>query len=161
MAEIEKTIGAHIEGIGKMRQYSQNEFEHADAMVRSDLDDEREALANLSALVDKHIQLANIAEPVIRYYQQDGHNIVNLASQARRMDELKLVFYVIYYGWRSELLLTKAKDGTERRQQGAVGAKYVPYGQHAAGFGESLEQMDPEEQSILDKIFGKKKKPQQ
>lgn len=159
MAEDQRTIGSHISGIGKMRQYPQNEFEHADGLMRSDLDDERETLGNFSMLVDKHVQLTNIAEPVVRFYQIDAVQLTNLASQARRAECLQGLFFCLYFGWRNELLITNAKDGLGRKLQGVVGTKYVPR-ERMAGYGAEFPgQDDPTEQNLLDKLF--KRKPKQ
>ena len=161
MPEENRNITSHISGISKMRQYAQNEYEHADSLTRSDLDDEKEMLSNFSMMVDKHVQLCNIAEPVVRFYQQDEVNLVNLASQARRMPALQPLFFVLYYGWRDELLITKAKDGKERGLQGVVGTKYVPR-ERMQGYGSEFPgQDDPTEENLLDKLFGGKKKKQQ
>lgn len=151
-------MGRYIEGISKMRQYPQNEYEHADSLIRSDLDDDRELLTNFSMLVDKHVQLSNIAEPVVRYYQQDEVNLTNLASQARRMPALQPLFFVLYFGWRGELLITNAKDGMGRKLQAVVGTKYVPRSP-MNGYGADYPgQDDPVEQSLLDKLFKRKPK---
>jgi len=134
----------------------QNEFEHADMLINSDLETEIEIQYNMSKIIDKHMQLVNIGEPMMRLYQIDSNLLTHMASIARRdQDNFGMVFSVLYFGWRGELLLTKALKGDERKMQGTVKSKFNPE-LNKGGYGSSLE-MDEEEANLLSKILNRGK----
>jgi len=155
-SDLEKYVGE----MGRVKIYPQNEYEHADSLIRSDFEDEREAMDNFSKLVDKHLQLVNIgSDQMMRAYQTDAILLTHMVSMARREKALEKVFGVLYFGWRNELLLTKAMKGAERKHQAQVGSSYVPK-EDLSGFGTQYPNQEEDEGggNILSKIFGKRKK---
>lgn len=120
----------------KGRFYPINEYEHAAYLV----DSEQDELKNPSQLVDRAIQLSNIGDDyVLRLQQTSAQLLVNFFDMARREPGLKLFFDIRYHEWRSEILLTKTKSGSEREKQAAVGTRYVPAPRAVSGYAPDLQ----------------------
>lgn len=143
--------------MSKGRFYPINEFEHAAYLV----DSEQDELKNFSQLVDRAMQLANISDDyVLRLQQTSAQLLVNFFDMARREKGLELFFNIRYHEWRSEILLTKTKDGGEREKQAAVGTRYVQQGRAVSGYGPDLQgqQGENEDLDALKKILPFKRK---
>jgi hypothetical protein len=94
----------------------------------------------------------------MRAYQVDAILLTHFASMARREPALERVFGVLYFGWRNELLLTKAMNGAERKHQAQVDSPYTPK-ENLGGFGQNYPQQEQEDEgNFLSKLFGRKKK---
>lgn len=131
--------------MSKGRFYPINEFEHAAYLV----DSEQEDLKSFSQLVDRAIQLANIDDDyVLRLQQTSAQLLVNFFDMARREKGLELFFNIRYHEWRSEVLLTKTKSGSEREKQAAVGTRYVPASRMASGYGPDLQNSQDNNQDL-------------
>lgn len=143
-----------LDDVQKAKNVPENEFEHAEGLVRSEYDDDNAALKNFSMIVDKHLQLTNIGnDEIMRFYQTDAVLLTQAFSIAHRSEAFKSVVKMIFYGWRNELLLTKAKNGEERKHQAGVGkAKYAPK-ESLLGYGSSYDLNPQEEQNLLAGLF--------
>lgn len=145
--------------ITKSRFIPSNEYEHADGLIHSDLEKKEENLQRFSMIVDKHIQLCNIGNDVLmRHYQIDANLLTHLFSMSEREPEmLKDLTKVLFFAWRSEMLLTKTHKGAERKFQASVGTKFETK-ERLGGYGDSYEIQDSQkEQNILSGLFSKKK----
>ncbi len=148
----------------KGRFYPRNEYEHAAYLVDSRKDED--SVIGFSEIVDIPIQLTNIGnDHLMRLEQNSAELLVHFLDMARREDSIKPLFLRLYHGWRASLLLTKTKDGAERKQQAAVGTSYIPR-ELLRGYGSDLSYLGPETKdedsgNFLKKLFGgrKKKRP--
>ena len=141
--------------MAKARFMPINEWEHGYSLSES----EQENITNFSQLVDRAIQLANISDPTLLMLEQEEQGILtNFYDMAVRDPGMESFFKLRYYEWRGAILLTKAKDGTERKHQAAIGTKYVPRGPM---LGQELPAPPEEEDSIIDKLLHRDRKKQQ
>jgi hypothetical protein len=147
------------------RFYPQNEFEHKTKLLDSEFASEtniRETMKH-SQIVDSHVQTATIGpDELMTAIQMDSPFLHSGLSMAKRNLGLVAPFELMFFSWRDGMLLTKAKDGQENREQHAAGraASPNPYG---PGYGSNLPQYQPEAQKKsfgdqLRGIFGGQKK---
>lgn len=144
-----------LDDVQKARNVPENEFEHAEGLIRSEYDNDNEVLDNFSKIVDKHLQLTNIGnDEIMRFYQTDAVLLTQAFSIAARSNAFKQVVKMMFFGWRNELLLTKAKNGEERKHQAGVGkARYMPK-ESLMGYGSSYDlDSNESEQGILANLF--------
>jgi hypothetical protein len=89
---------------------------------------------------------------MLKLYQNDATLLVHFFDMARRDPAFRPLFLMLYYQWKSELALTRVKDGTERKLQASVSG-YRPH-QALTGFGEELDfEEEDEEKAFFEKIF--------
>jgi hypothetical protein len=115
-----------------------------------------EKLGKFSDLVNKDILLANVAEQMIPYYQEDARILTHLFSLACRDVGIRIYFKVLYYGWKHELGITKAKDGKFADMLAKMVA--MKDTRHQPGYGSEMfmeePQGGPKGLDRLKKIFG-------
>jgi len=152
-------LSAYVQEIQRVRFIPQNEFEHGDSLIRSEYDDDSEVMNNFSKIVDKHLQLVNIGnDQILRLYQTDAVLLTQVFSISLRSPAFTQVAKVMFFGWRNELLLTKAKEGAERKYQASIGTKYATK-EPLLGYGASYpSQPEEEEGNILQQLFRRKKR---
>lgn len=108
----------------KSRYIPKDPFSHASSLLDTSDEDE---VAGFSALVRGEAMLANIGDDrMMRLYQNDAIILTHLFQMAQQMPELRQMFATLYFGWKAELCLTRAKNGAERKLQAGVGTNYVP-----------------------------------
>jgi len=109
-------------------------------------------------LMEKEFLLSNISDDRMLYiYQEKARLLISLFSMAKREKQLIDLFLTLYYQTLSELNLTRAKDGLERKMHGALSG-YVPR-EALGGFGEDF--FEPEEQAgqdLIAKLFKRRRK---
>lgn len=152
-------LGSYVQEIQKVRFIPENEFEHGDSLIRSEYDNDSEVMDNFSKIVDKHLQLTNIgSDQILRLYQTDAVLLTQAFSISLRSDAFTQVAKVMFFGWRNELLLTKAKEGSERKYQASIGTKYVTK-DSLSGYGSSYPAPQQEDEgNLIQKLFQRKKK---
>ena len=131
------------------------------AQAHSLLESEGTDLMAFSQLCEKQMMLANISsDDYLRYSQEDMALLTHLFDMARRDPELKDFFLTQYYTIKSELQMTRAKDGLEIKAQHNVASQFKPGGT-ISGFGN--QDAAPEEQNLFAKVWDRftKKNPQQ
>lgn len=147
----------------------QNEYEHGHEMVDSEMDEselESDTVKALkfSALINKHIQTANLgSDNLLRLYQNDSTLLPYFLDFARRNPGCISPFFNKFIAWRNEVLMTKTKNGSERLLQAMIGTKFQANQQGISAFGAQMEQMKTAQEgdSFLGGLFKKKNKPQQ
>ena len=147
----------------KMKFVPENEFEHANELMSSEMESDSDVLNNFSKIVDKHVQLSNIgSDTMMRFNQNDVVLLTHMFSMAARDEALIQPCKVMFFGWRGEMLLTKAKGGLERKMQAQVGTKFVSKEQ-LPGYGATLDSMmsDKQEENFLSRFFNRGKNKQQ
>jgi hypothetical protein len=144
----------YFEEVRRGKQYPTDPFQHASSLTDTEQDKSFDK-HSFSRIVGKQILLSNIADDkLMRFLQNDVILLTSLYDMARREQELESVFFTLYYGWRGELLLTRAKDGIERKLQGTVGTGYSPDGMR----GYEMDDDDEEDINFLEKAFSQMKK---
>lgn len=150
-------IDDYFEEVRRGKQYPQDPFQHASSLTDTEQDRSFDKHA-FSRLIGKQILLSNIGDDrLMRLLQNDVILLTSLYEIARREPEVEPVFLTLYHGWRGELLLTRAKDGAERKLQGTVGTSYTP-NERLSGYEMEEEQ---EQENFLKQAFdkmGKKKR---
>jgi hypothetical protein len=145
MADVRDFIGA-MQG-GKI--VPQNAFSHAFTLVDISTQDD---VKNFSAILEKHILLANIGDDrKIRLYQNDIILLTNLFDMAIREPALLTLFKQLYFGWKGEIAITRTKDGLERKLQATAGKGYAPRND-MVGYGDMLADLDRQEASLFEKL---------
>jgi hypothetical protein len=145
MADVKDFIGA-MQG-GKI--VPQNAFSHAFTLVDISSQDD---VKNFSAILEKHILLANIGDDrKIRLYQNDIILLTNLFDMASREPALLTLFKQLYFGWKGEIAITRTKDGLERKLQATAGKGYAPRND-MVGYGDILADLDRQEATLFDKL---------
>jgi hypothetical protein len=115
------------EYINKMQQGKptpKDPYSHATYLIST----EEDKIGEFHQLISKEVILASIRDDkVLKLYQRDINILVDLFSMALRDPDMAEVFINRYYGWIGELSITRTKDGSERKLQGAVGqSSYAP-----------------------------------
>lgn len=152
MQEEEKKTGisGFVNELNKVRAYPKDPFEHASYML-----DTEHAVREFSNIVDKQILLSSISDDnLMRLIQNDVHLLTNMFDMAFRDPDFENVFWVCYNSWRGELMLTRTKDGTERKLQGAVQPAYHPNQQVG---GVSLPQQEEDETNLIKNLLNRGK----
>lgn len=145
MAGVQEFIGA-MQG-GKI--VPQNAFSHAFTLVDISSQDD---VKNFSAILEKHILLANIGDDrKIRLYQNDIILLTNLFDMTTREPALLTLFKQLYFGWKGEIAITRTKDGLERKLQATAGKGYAPRND-MVGYGDMLADLDRQEASLFEKL---------
>ena len=145
MADVKDFVGA-MQG-GKI--VPQNAFSHAFTLVDISTQDD---VKNFSAILEKHILLANIGDDrKIRLYQNDIILLTNLFDMAIREPALLTLFKQLYFGWKGEIAITRTKDGLERKLQATAGKGYAPRND-MVGYGDMLADLDRQEASLFEKL---------
>lgn len=130
-------------------------YSHSFLLIESGEDED---IRTFAKIIDRQILLANISDDrMLKLYQNDAVILVELFDMARRDESIAPVFLMLYYQWKSELALTRVKDGTERKLQASVSG-YKP-DQALGGFGEEFKkffEQENEEKALFDKLFKKK-----
>jgi len=132
-------------------------FAQAHSLLESDSND----IMLFAQICEKQMMLANISsDDYLRYSQEDMALLTHLFDMARRDPELRDFFLTRYYTIKSELQMTRAKDGLEIKAQHNVASQFKPGGQ-ISGFGGP--EVAPEEQNLFAKVWDKfaKRNPQQ
>jgi hypothetical protein len=100
------------------------------------MDTDDEPVQTYQGIVGKSAVLANVKDDkLLKCYQKDQQLLTHILDMARRENTLRHTFWILYYGWTGSLLLTRAKNGMERKLQASIGANYTP-GDTMDGFGE-------------------------
>lgn len=156
--KVKENLRAYFSQVSRGRYMPKDPYQHGYAMLDSET--EKETVTSFSQIVDKYIQLATIKDDhLLRLIQTDALLLTHLYDMAKRDEGIAHTFSVLYYGWRSELLLTKTKNGSERKLQGAIGTSYTPK-ESMPGYGSDLPmpgQDDNEEANFLQKLFKRRK----
>ena len=146
----------YFDDVRRGKQYPQDPFQHASSLTDTEQDKSFDKHA-FSRLIGKQILLSNIGDDrLMRLLQNDVILLTSLYEIARREEEMQSVFFTLYYGWRGELLLTRAKDGAERKLQGTVGTGYSP-NEKLSGY----EMEEEEQENFLKQAFSKVGKKKQ
>jgi hypothetical protein len=141
----------------KTQVYPKTEFEHAYSMLDTSHEEE---MQEFSQIVEKQVLLATISDDALmRLIQNDIHLLTNMFDMAMREDEFKEVLRVCYFAWRGELMITRTKDGTERKLQGAVQPSYHP-SQSIGGYS-MPQQEDQREVDAINRLLRRKKNNQE
>ena len=128
------------------------------------LESDHSKVQAFTQICEKQMMLANISDDkYLRYVQTDLALLTHLFDMSQRDVQVAPFFLTMYYTIKSEVQLTRAKDGLEIKAQHAVAsAGWKPQGQ-ISGFG-GLPQVEQQEDNLFGKIWGKvkpKPKPQQ
>jgi len=156
-----ENVKTYMEGLRRSRVYPDDPFKHSYSLIDTD---DSEEIGKFYKIVEKHVLLASISEDrMLRLYQNDVILLCQMLDMARREPQLQNFFLKTYYGWRGELMLTRAKDGLERKLQATAGG-YQPKG-NMQGYGTDMpqfQQQEKEETNIFKKLFkGNKQRQQQ
>jgi hypothetical protein len=138
---------------GGLNNMPRNEFEHAEGLLHSEYDLDKEFL-QATQIVDKYVQLCNIGKGApARLEAIQADNLTHYQDMAMREPELKRSFIRLVHGWRNGLLISKAVEGKERDKQGALGGAPSPSGPY--GF---TEDQTPKEdkRNFIQRLLGKK-----
>lgn len=142
-------VAEYYKRSGGLTNMPRNEYEHAEGLLHSEYNAEEEFL-RASQIVDKYVQLCNIADgKMARCYQIDAYLLTFYRDMADREPEIRRSFIVLVHSLRNELLITKAVKGKERDKQGALGGAQTqssPY-----GYGEAFP--SPEQQEKKGNFF--------
>jgi len=120
-------MGSAQDYINKLQQgkpVPKDPYSHATFLIST----EEDKIHEFHQLISKEVILASIRDDkVLKLYQRDITILVDLFSMALRDPDMAEVFINRYYGWIGELSITRTKDGSERKLQGAVGqSSYAP-----------------------------------
>lgn len=137
------------------RERPHDAFAQAHSLLESEFSEVRE----FSQICEKQIMLANISnDEYMRYVQIDLKLLVHLFDMARRDPGLMPFFLVQYTSIKSELQLTRAKDGLEIKAQHGVASQFKPTGQ-ITGFGnqmnQDMAQVQQQEENLFNKVWNK------
>jgi hypothetical protein len=133
------------------KAYPENEYEHAASLLEED-----NGKRTFSNLVDKMIILSNIKDnKILEIERRTAGLLVNFFDMAQREPELRSFFLIRYHEWRTGLLLTRTKDGNERRLQALVGTKYSQPGE-MEGYDYDWEEADKGEGGLANELKGLK-----
>lgn len=145
----------------------QNEFEHGDGLVDSEIEEsENESdtvkALKFSSLISKHIQTANIGlDTLVRIYQNDAILLTYFLDFGKRNEGCESPFLNKYIAWRNEVLMTKTIKGNERILQAIIGTRFQPNQQGLGAFGNQMDQMRKDsEGGFLSGLFKKKNQQQ-
>lgn len=144
-------------GMASNKERPHDNFAQAHSLLESDSSD----VMAFGQICEKQMMLANISsDDYLRYSQEDMALLIHLFDMARRDPELKDFFLTQYYTIKSELQMTRAKDGLEIKAQHNVASQFKPGGS-ISGFGDQGVAQD--EQNLFAKVWDKftKKNPQQ
>jgi hypothetical protein len=146
----------HIDTLSKGLAPPKDAYSHAHSL----LTDDAQAVVAYSQLVNKHVMLANIGNDyLLQLYQTDIRLLTSLFDMTRREPALANFFFTIYYGWRGELSITRAKKGAERKQQANVNVGYKPP-EELTGYGSDMTfgEEDAEEGNIITNLLNRFKR---
>lgn len=134
-----------------------NEYQHASQILSSETEEFMwTSNHEFSRIVDEALQLANISDDKYMNLEQiHAGSLITLYEMARNEKQLRPFFLVQLHRWRSGILLTKAKDGTERKHQAQVANKYTPRGE-MRGFGSEMgyDMAEPEQNNPIKSFLG-------
>jgi hypothetical protein len=126
-------------------------FAHAFTMMDYSTSEEVRLFSNI---LEKHILLANLGNDKIRLYQNDIVLLTHLFDMVQRESGLYGLFKQLYYGWKGELAITRAKDGKERLLQATAGKGYQAR-DAPLGYSDLIAELDRQEQNIFQKFAEK------
>lgn len=158
MAEQSDAAKSFIGSMMSNKERPHDGFAQAAHLLESDSNE----VTLFSQICEKQVMLANISEDeYLRLVQTDLSLLTHLFDMARRDPQIKDFFLVEYYAIKSELQLTRAKDGLEIKAQHAVAsAGWKPSG-NISGFGNASE-INQQEKNLFAQLWDKtKRKPQQ
>ncbi len=149
------------EFIGNMaanKERPHDAFAQAHSLLESDVSE----VVAFSQICEKQIMLANISnDEYLRLVQKDMALLTHLFDMSLRDPELKNFFLVQYYTIKSELQLTRAKDGLEIKAQHNVASQFKPGGQITGFGGQEQQQLNQDEQNLFQKVWDKVRPKQQ
>lgn len=156
-----KNVADYVKTNAKVHLIPKDQYAHSYLLLDSERPDfhKTDEYLNPTSIVDKHVQLCNVGDDtLLRLYQNDVIIFTQLQDLARRDSAMSMFYRVVSQAWRSELLLTKTKNGEERKLQATASSpKYVP-NERLYGYGEGLGLGPEEEQEgIINKILNKKR----
>jgi hypothetical protein len=148
------TLKDYLRETFKTRYVPKDEYGHKSHLLAEDTNtpDRERNVARFNLLCSKQVLLSNIGKDrLLRIYQRDVGILTELYDMAIHDPILEDVVEVFYYTWKNELMLTRVKDGFERKAQ-AKGAMT----QNSAGAGDAAltEQVENEEKGLFSR--GKK-----
>lgn len=149
------SLQEYINSNRKTKPTPKDPYAHASFLLGS----EQEAISEFNQLISNEAKLSFIRDDrLLRLYQKDITYLVALFAMARKDPDMREVFLNLYYGWLGELALTRAKDGTERKLQGAVGQSAYSPKDTLQGLGLALPQEQGEQQgNIISRILPRRR----
>jgi len=140
----DRHLQKYLDGINKQGSANNNPFAHAEKIMEN----EPGEVKNHSEVFSKQAMLGIIKDDdMLRTYQREGELLIQLYSMSLRYKKLIPFFNEKRAKFFSEISLTRAKEGEERKHQAELGGYDSP--QDMRGYG-NVEQ--PPDQNQIEQI---------
>lgn len=137
----ERSIERFMEKLGKVRTPAQNVFQHNTNLMEN----QPGKVDNHDQVFDKQALLAIIKDDdTMRIYQRDCEYLIKLYDMSMRDTRLTTLFRMLRAKFYSELGLTRAMEGEERKHQAEAGGYQSP--QDMRGYGATTPQEEEKSQ---------------
>jgi len=137
MGTSDREFGRYMEVLSKNRSPSNNPYSHAEGLMEN----EPGEVKNHSQVFDKQALLAIIKDDeTMRIYQRELEYLIKLYDMSLRDKRLANLFLTLRAKLYSELGITRAMEGEERKHQAELGGYISP--QDMRGYGATAQEQD-------------------